>query len=483
MKIKSFLILTCFFCHCQAHVAAQRALPFSAVRRQVDKSQQGGVSEGGNTGDQAAGAASQNPQAGQDKPSQQDTSQQYPQQKQPTANPQENIPAPQDTTPKDLQESHAAGGQGTSQDNTGHQVQGGQPQNEQTAEKSTNTQQHSGSQDSISLDQEQGLRQDSAGSETLPISKPTAPQQNLVVTQSPKLQQNQQYNAENVHSQSQDLEPHNHQTGAQLGQDRQSQNQDPQGQRTQTRGAQTRVLENQGLQSQVRYTQAQETLDPLRQGQQQSSGPNTGNQAEGQGTRTRGQQTQAIAQGLPTRTQDSSNSPEITGGVKQFQQDRSQHVESRLGSNPTNSKLDDWENVRSSDHARTLGTQPDNPITTAGESRSREVFNPSIIPTQVVGGNDRGSAFPQQTLSSANDGQSHGGQGQSPTPTENRATSGTQQLTSESGNEASPTGSTIPHWGQCGGSYNGGASGQCAEGSQCICKDSSRSLSSVFFYQ
>ena len=37
-----------------------------------------------------------------------------------------------------------------------------------------------------------------------------------------------------------------------------------------------------------------------------------------------------------------------------------------------------------------------------------------------------------------------------------------------------PTGSPIPLWGQCGGTYNGGASGSCADGSQCVCKDSSK---------
>ena len=112
-------------------------------------------------------------------------------------------------------------------------------------------------------------------------------------------------------------------------------------------------------------------------------------------------------------------------------------------------------------------------IPTAGSGITQN-GNPGATQTANNGVNPSGVTQPDATQT-ANDGIAPTGMTQPDgTQTANNditPTGGAPPDATQSGNV--PTGSTVPQWGQCGGTYNGGASGSCAAGSQCVCKDSS----------
>ena len=480
MKINSLLVFVYFLCYCQAYVAIRRPNSLGAVRRQPDDSQQGGGSQEPNNGNQAGGTTSQNPTAEQEQPSQQDTQQKQPaansqpdtptqqettpntgQQPQPAAKPEQNVPEPQNT-PKSTPQ------QGTTQQNPDQQAQRPQSQNEQAAGQPSNTQQDTTNPGLKSSNQDQGSQPNNASPENTPVAKPSPAQQI-------KQQNAGDSQGQNQDSQGQQTRPEqNQQTHNVAAQGKQTQVQ-------QTHGQEINTMMDQGRASRAGVIQGQQTQNQNAQGQQTEVNKNQGGTSQigairGQQTQieTGDQQTRATAQRLPTQTQEASNSPDITGGTRQSPKDQSQGVDSEFGTKPTNTQLSALENLQSSGQVHASRTGAESSAGNLQGERSRTAFSPLVTPTESVGGDVRGNDFQQQQTSfSANNGQqSASGLGQ----IDNTAASGIQPTPSKSGSIASPTSSTVPHWGQCGGTYNGGASGQCAEGSQCICKDSSEFL-------
>ena len=287
-------------------------------------------------------------------------------------------------------------------------------------------------------------------------------------------------------------------TQTRLGDNRQSQLRKAQGDQTQSEQGLGRQTQTQGVDGLITRTRdlgatksspnlAEETGSGEQiQGQRTQSGArgdSTLGNAEGretQGAQSRpskvlGQQstdegaglhTQGADRNLADQSQRLSGLPDNTGSARlPRESDDSQNQilggSSGVGTNPTNSLANALGDTRATGSAQ---------IIPSGGDRSLEAFDALETGTQLKSNGLRPNIFLQQTPSSGGFGGDFGstnGAGQLSTPVGNGGSTGASGPAN--------TGSPLPQYGQCGGTYNGGASGSCPEGNQCVCKDSSKS--------
>ncbi|KAL2049214.1 hypothetical protein ABVK25_010565 [Lepraria finkii] len=167
------------------------------------------------------------------------------------------------------------------------------------------------------------------------------------------------------------------------------------------------------------------------------------------------QQIQPATQGLQNQAGQVSDLPEVTQGNDQPSQTGTQYSQNQ-GENTATDAGD----------GGSLGAF--SPLATATGGVAKDAFGVSFL--QETGVGDMQATGGQVNGGQATGGQATDGLGQTPTGTANGASNGVQQTPTGAGTETTPTGNTIPEWGQCCGTYNGGVSGSCAEGNQRVCK-------------